>query len=261
MSSPTLASDKLTRQQTENQSDISTAANPDAVQIPAVKSSDIYSGPLPNATSPQTLTAETGSTLPELSGQTLLIHGNSVTQVRENSKEEVRLSCTGPDSIPQLCSEAAIGLHPSVLMTVPSPSSSSDEPIRKQRENLSVITTEANCDVVQISAGKSSDSGILSNAASSLTLSTETGSTAPELSVETPEQCDLAKHSASSQAKDTTINHEAQNVCGRQGHNEDHTSPEYHTLAEKTVRNEDQRYAAYPCPVTKEKAQCTKVLF
>uniref|UniRef100_A0A3B4ULA5 Zinc-ribbon domain-containing protein n=1 Tax=Seriola dumerili TaxID=41447 RepID=A0A3B4ULA5_SERDU len=67
--SPTPASDKLTRQQTEN-ADISTEASPDAVQIPADKSSDIHSGLLSNATSSHTSTAETGSTAPEPSQQT-----------------------------------------------------------------------------------------------------------------------------------------------------------------------------------------------
>ncbi|XP_071342812.1 otolith matrix protein OMM-64-like [Trachinotus anak] len=68
--SSTPASDKLTRQQTEDPSDINTEASPDVVQIPTDKSSDIHSGLLPNATSSLTSTKENGSNASELSEQT-----------------------------------------------------------------------------------------------------------------------------------------------------------------------------------------------
>ncbi|XP_018560281.2 LOW QUALITY PROTEIN: E3 ubiquitin-protein ligase rnf213-alpha-like [Lates calcarifer] len=64
-------SDKLTVQQTEDPSDISTETSRDAVQRPADKSSDIHSGQLSDATSSLTSTKETSATAPESSEQIL----------------------------------------------------------------------------------------------------------------------------------------------------------------------------------------------
>uniref|UniRef100_A0A3B4X7H2 RING-type E3 ubiquitin transferase n=1 Tax=Seriola lalandi dorsalis TaxID=1841481 RepID=A0A3B4X7H2_SERLL len=274
--SPTPAGDKLTRQQTGN-ADISTEASPDAVQIPADKSSDIHSGSLSNATSSLTSTKQAGSTAPESFEQTPQIQTRgdlvSTPQDRGNCKEEEKLCSTASESISQPCSQAALVLHLSVSTTAPPPTPAGDKVTRQQTESPPNISTEASPDAVQIPADKSSDihCGPLSNATSSLTSTEETGSTAPEPSQQTHHGCDLVtKHSG--QDEDKTTNHETQNLSGRPDDNEDHTNTEQHTFAKQSDRNKDQaagdektpkeskEHSADPCPATKETAKSTEVL-
>ncbi|XP_044056409.1 E3 ubiquitin-protein ligase rnf213-alpha-like isoform X2 [Siniperca chuatsi] len=146
--------------------------------------------------------------------------GISVTtrepQVTETCMEEERLSATAPESDSQPCGEAAPGSDLSVSTTLPSPTSASDK--QQQKEAPPDSSTEDSPDAVQIRADKPSDnnSGPLSNSASSLTSTKETGSTAPESSEKTPQECDLvAKQSASEQDKDKKIFHETKNCSGR----------------------------------------------
>lgn len=215
--------------------------------------------------SPATL--EEGAT-PLSPNQTLSV-GESVTtrkpQVTETWKEEERPSATAPESNSQPCNEVVPGSNLSVSTTPPSPPPVSDKLTEQQIEVPSDISTEDSPDAVQIPADKSSDihSGPLSNSASSLTSTKQTGSTVPDLSEQTPQECDsVAKQSASEQDKDKSISHETQNLSGRSDGNESHTNNEQRTFAKQSDRKEDQaaRDSADPYPVTKERAESTEVV-
>lgn len=141
--------------------------------------------------------------------------------------------------------------HIPVSTTAPFLTHATDKLKRQQTEGPSDVNTEANSDGVQIPPDKSSESG-LSNTTLSQTSTTKTGSPALQSSEQTPQGCDLAKHSALSQDKDT-----------RPDDNADHTNNDQHTFAEQIGGNEDQiaeESSIDPCQVTKESAKSTKVL-
>ncbi|XP_068590976.1 E3 ubiquitin-protein ligase rnf213-alpha [Cebidichthys violaceus] len=140
------------------------------------------------------------------------------TQVSETCKEERRPSATTPKSNSQPCSEVAPGTNLSDYMTPPSSTPASDKLTEQQTEAPPDSSTEDRFDAVKIPADKPSDlhSGLLSNSVSFLTLPKETGSTVPESSEQTPQDCDMvAKQSVSEQDKEKTIFSETQHLSGK----------------------------------------------
>lgn len=128
------------------------------------------------------------------------------THVTETCKGKERLSAAAHGSHSQSFSNAfdAPGSNLSVSTPLHSPTPASD------KKALLGISREYSPEAVPPAAG------LLSNPASSLTSTKETGSTAPESPAQTPQECDsVAKQSASNKGKDKTISNETQNLFGR----------------------------------------------
>ncbi|CAK6972178.1 E3 ubiquitin-protein ligase rnf213-alpha-like isoform X5 [Scomber scombrus] len=213
-------------------------------------------------------------TTPSSTDQTLS-GGESVTarklQVTESCKEEERLSGTAcaPNSYAQTCRETAAGSNLSVSMSPPSPTHATDKLTEQQTATPSDISTENSPDAVQIPDNEPSDNHPrpLSNSASSLASTQETGSTASASTKQTPQEYDpVAKQSASEQDKENTISHETQNLSESP---EDNENPERRTFTEQNKRKEGQGQRHHvdepntkknepsldPCPVTRKTAK------
>lgn len=152
----------------------------------------------------------------------------------------------------------------SVSTTLSSSTPASDKLTEQQTKAPSDISTDDSPDAVQIPADKPSDSH-----SRPLSKSTkETGSTAPESSEQTPQECDsVAKQSAPEQ--DKTIAHETQSLSGRSDVKDNHTNTDQHTFTKQPDRKEDQAARDNNSddsntkkrhPVTKETAKSTQVV-
>ncbi|XP_035863121.1 E3 ubiquitin-protein ligase rnf213-alpha-like [Sander lucioperca] len=162
--------------------------------------------PSNNTASPAPL--EKGAT-PSCPNQTVSVNESLTTKnthVTETCKGKERLSAAAHGSHSQSFSNAfdAPGSNLSVSTPLHSPTPASD------KKALLGISREYSPEAVPPAAG------LLSNPASSLTSTKETGSTAPESPAQTPQECDsVAKQSASNKGKDKTISNETQNLFGR----------------------------------------------
>ncbi|KAM9358387.1 E3 ubiquitin-protein ligase rnf213-alpha-like [Symphorus nematophorus] len=190
-----------------------TQGTPGSDGLEPAKDGSTQEDPSDNTASSATL--QKGDT-PSTSNHTLSAD-ESVTgrepQVTKTCKEEESLSATASKSKSQPCSEAVPGSNLYVSTTPPSSTPASDT--EQQTKALSDISTEDSTDAVQIPADKLS--GIHSEpseSASFLTSTAETSSTAPELTEQTPQECDLVAKQ-SEQDKDNTTSHVAQNLPGK----------------------------------------------
>ncbi|KAK9519509.1 hypothetical protein VZT92_022235 [Zoarces viviparus] len=184
------------------------------------------------------------------------------TQVSETCKEEGRPSATAPESNSQPCSEVAPGVV-SDYTTPPSSTPASDNLAEQQTEAPPDSSTEDRLDAVQIPADKPSDihSGLLSNSVSSLTSPQETGSTAPESSEETPQDCDMvAKQSVSEQDKEKTIFHETQNLSGRPDEKDQAASDDQEAARDGATPQDPSDNAAGPAALEKRASSPNQTL-
>ncbi|XP_071394340.1 E3 ubiquitin-protein ligase rnf213-alpha-like, partial [Centroberyx affinis] len=202
--------------------------------------------PPDNTSSPATV--ETSAT-PSFPQQTLS-DGQLVTtrkpQVAESRTEEERLPGTPcpPDSNPQPCAVAP----GSNLSSSPSSPTSACEKLSDQQTRAPSETNADDCpDAERVPAEKqsSSQSEPLTNPASSPTPTKETGSTAPELPKQRPEQCDPVAKQPSSEIldRDKKTSHETQQLSRRpedESSNENQIKNEQQSFTKQTGRNEGQ---------------------
>ncbi|KAI3368624.1 hypothetical protein L3Q82_025623, partial [Scortum barcoo] len=273
VSTTTPSCDKLMEQQTEAPADVSAEDNPEAVQIPADKPSDIHSVVSSYSVSsfeqtPQECDSVKKQCASEQDKDKTISHDTQSHPGRPDDKADYLDSLQGQLAIDDLepASDGSTSQDPSDITaslatleegttpsspnqklsvsTTPVSSPPASDEQEQQTETPSDISTEKRPDEVQISAYKPRDL----HSVSSLTSATETSSTAPDLSEQTPQECDsVAKQSASEHNENKTTSSDTLMLS-------------QHTFAQQTDMNEDQgaRDSTDPCSVTKETAKSTE---